>query len=552
VWNPSWNPSVARANVTDVATGSIEELKGGSFRVAVYAGKDPFTGRKVYLKESHATHELALAARDRLLIQVESDQVPDRAATLSVLLRRWMEVADHSTSTAETTSGYVRRTLDPALGDVPLRKLQHRVDLLDRLYTHLRRCNQLCDGRPFTEHARRGPHDCAVARCRKHRCRPMSPAAIRRVHAILSAALGYAVSWGWIEKNPAEYAHPPKLKRRRAKPPDAEQVARLLNLAWETGWEVAMFLWLATTTGARRGELVGLRWSAVNLRAGLIHIEKNYVVRAGQHQLKETKTDTDRRLSMDALTMRMLTDFQEQRAVALAPARVALAADAFVFSPDPAGMRPWHPDHFTHAYRKMASALGMSEPLKNLRHFNATQLLAAGVDLRTTAGRLGHTDGGATTLKVYADWMPATDRKAAEQLAADLAKLRSAHPATDPQGPGQSTMTKSTGLPRAARPIDAILDRPPEHSSGYLDVMAGLQAAIETNRLVPDDLVPTVSELADWYNLARSTAQRAVSALGQQGLISRSGHRWTVNHSVVPRAGLNQSGLRGQHSVSPI
>ncbi|HEV7789488.1 MAG TPA: hypothetical protein VGP05_10800, partial [Pseudonocardia sp.] len=47
----------------------------------------------------------------------------------------------------------------------------------------------------------------------------------------------------------------------------------------------------------------------------------------------------------------------------------------------------------------MANELGIDEPLKNLRHFNATQLLAAGVDLRTTAGRLGHSDGGATTLR---------------------------------------------------------------------------------------------------------------------------------------------------------
>jgi integrase len=85
----------------------------------------------------------------------------------------------------------------------------------------------------------------------------MSPASIRWIHGILSPALGYAVSWGWIEKNPTEYAHPPKLKRRRARPPEAEQVARLLNLAWETSVEFAMFLWLATTTGACRGVVVG-------------------------------------------------------------------------------------------------------------------------------------------------------------------------------------------------------------------------------------------------------------------------------------------------------
>jgi hypothetical protein len=200
-----------------------------------------------------------------------------------------------------------------------------------------------------------------------------------------------------------------------------------------------------------------------------------------------------------------------------------------------AGLRPWHSDHFTNSYRELASALGISEPLKNLRHFNATQLLAAGVDLRTTAGRLGHSDGGATTLRVYADWVPSSDRKAAEHLAADLAALRSAHPSTAALPDGDVTLEEQRiGLPRAARPIDEVLDPPPANLSGYMEVMAGLQAAIEANRLEPGDLVPTVSELADWYGVVRSTAQHAVSALGHKGLVARSGHRWTVKDHAQP------------------
>jgi hypothetical protein len=65
-----------------------------------------------------------------------------------------------------------------------------------------------------------------------------------------------------------------------------------------------------------------------------------------RRQLKETKNDADRRLSLDALTIQMLTDFRQQRVAALAPAGLTVVAEAFVFSPDPAGLRPWHPDHF--------------------------------------------------------------------------------------------------------------------------------------------------------------------------------------------------------------
>lgn len=288
-----------------------------------------------------------------------------------------------------------------------------------------------------------------------------------------------------------------------------------------------MFLWLATTTGARRGELTALRWPSVDLKVGILKIENNYVVRQGQRQLKETKTDHDRRLSLDGLTTSMLSDFRAQREEAVAPAQLLLAPDAFVFTPDPSGRRPWHPDHFTHGYRELADALDICEPLKNLRHFNATQLLAAGVDLRTTAGRLGHTDGGATTLKVYADWMPATDRRAAEQLAADLSALRQAQTQADAEKP------IAPSLRRVQRPIADVLPIPVDGRTTALSVASELRAAIEAGRLAPGDLLPTVLELSTWYGIARSTAQRAVSALGADGIAVRNGARWTVREQLA-------------------
>jgi hypothetical protein len=102
-----------------VAQGSIEPLRTG-FRARVFAGRDPITGRKKYLRgETRRVRRDAEADRDRLLAQVEADQHPDQHATIGVLLDRWTEVVDHELSTASTTAGYVRRTLNPALGDVP-------------------------------------------------------------------------------------------------------------------------------------------------------------------------------------------------------------------------------------------------------------------------------------------------------------------------------------------------------------------------------------------------------------------------------------------------
>jgi len=521
-----WHVGADSAYVSVVARGSIETLRTG-FRARVYAGKDPITGKQTYLRGETRCHRRdAEVDAERLLAYVEADRLPDTHATLAVLLDRWMEVVDHELTTAETTAGYVRRTLKPALGDMTLRKLQHRVDIIDRLYTHLRRCNVLCDGRPFVQHKVSGEHDCARTQCVPHRCRPMSPGAVRRVHAILSAALNYAVSWGWIERNPAEHAHPPKLPKRRAQPPEPGQVAQLLNAAGETDPELAVFLWLAVTTGARRGELVAMRWSNVDTDRGLLLIGNNYVVRQGERRLKGTKTDAERRLSLDSVTVQLLLSFHAAREAGLSTARLALGDDAFVFSPDPVGARPWHPDHFTHAYRNLSNELGIREPLKNLRHFNATQLLAAGVDLRTTAGRLGHSDGGATTLRVYASWTKPADQRAAELLAGDLDALRRQAAAAAASQPPANVRTRRA-LARVDRPVDEVLPIVGTEST-YKEVVAGVRAAISAGRLEPGDLVPTVSGIAGRFGIARSTAQRAVSLLGAEGAIVRRGHRWVV------------------------
>ena len=256
----------------------------------------------------------------------------------------------------------------------------------------------------------------------------------------------------------------------------------------------------------------------MNLDRAHVDIAHNYVVRDGQRRLKGTKTDTERRLSLDDSSVQILRDFRSQREAAVAPGRATLASNAFLFSADPTCSRPWHPDHFTHLYRHLAASVGIVEPLKNLRHFNATQLLAAGVDLRTTAGRLGHGDGGATTLKVYASWMQEVDRSAADTLSQDLMALR-----IKTASPRSETHT----LQRVAKPVSEVLRASAVVT--YKDIAASLCDALAEGRLGNGDPLPTLSEVAAFYGVARSTAQRAVSDLAVNGQIVRSGNRWWVS-----------------------
>lgn len=76
----------------------------------------------------------------------------------------------------------------------------------------------------------------------------------------------------------------------------------------------------------------------------------------------------------------------------------------------------------TQRYKDMAARASIKTHLHALRHYSVAELLSAGVDIRTVAGRLGHGGGGATTLRVYAAWVAASDRKAAEILGSRMPK----------------------------------------------------------------------------------------------------------------------------------
>lgn len=83
---------------------------------------------------------------------------------------------------------------------------------------------------------------------------------------------------------------------------------------------------------------------------------------------------------------------------------------------------PCSPNSVSSRYKSMATGIGIDTHIHALRHYSATELLTAGIDLRTVAGRLGHGGGGATTLRVYAAWVAAADRKAAEILGSRMPK----------------------------------------------------------------------------------------------------------------------------------
>lgn len=370
--------------------------RGDAWELRAYAGIDPVTKRHKYVTRTfrggkrEAEQELA-----RLVTEVSGGGGTTTDTTVGALLDEWMRLARKELSPA-TVRGYdwiIGTYIRPTLADVPLSKL--RTAQLDRFYLKLR------------EEGGRGGA-------------ALSPATVRQVHAILRRALQQGIRWGWIPTNPAAMASPPRVRHPDLTPPDPDSVVQLIQQASVDGDpEMACFLHLATTTGARRGELCGLRWSDVDLDGGAMVIRRAVVEAAHSVVVeKDTKTHAARRIALDAGTVEALSAHREAMSSRAAEREVELAPDGHVFSRDPDGKRPWPPNDVTKAFIRVRRRAGLPEVrLHDLRHFAATRLLAAGVPVRTVSGRLGHANA-ATTLGVYAHFVEESDRDAAVKLGA--------------------------------------------------------------------------------------------------------------------------------------
>lgn len=413
----------------DRRRGSIRE-RGGSLQVRVYAGIDPVTNKPRYLAETikgtdRAARRRAEKALTKFQAEVDKQRSPETSVSLAHALDEWLRVNEIESTTRGTYEGYIERTIKPAIGSVAIDKLGART--LETLYQELRRCRVRCDGKPFIErHKSDEAHDCAALECKPHVCRPMAASTVRQIHSIISGTLSAAVRWEWISTNPARIAKRPKAKAPEPSPPSAAEAARLLDAAYGQDEEWGDLVWLVMTTGIRRGEVCALRWRDIDLDAETIEIRRNYVMYKGMGREKDTKTHQMRRIALDSDTVTLLREHRRRVHARLNALNTEPTGDTYVFTSVrfPDYSKPYLPDAISSRYRTMAKRLGIDTHIHALRHYSATELLSAGIDLRTVAGRLGHGGGGATTLRVYAAWVAASDRKAAEIIASRIPKPR--------------------------------------------------------------------------------------------------------------------------------
>ena len=205
-------------------------------------------------------------------------------------------------------------------------------------------------------------------------------------------------------------------------------MVRVLKRASESSPELACFLLLAAATGARRSELVALRWRDTDLADGIVRIERGVVTGPDGLVEKGTKTHAARQVALDGHTVATVRAHRERMSERAQAFRVELNEDSFVFSNVPDCSEPWYPDSVSRGFKRLCAEEGLAGVrLHDLRHFVATQLLSAGVDVRTVAGRLGHRNA-ATTLNVYAHFLADADRSAADVIGNIIAPNTTSHP----------------------------------------------------------------------------------------------------------------------------
>lgn len=349
----------------------------------------------------HGTKRDAQRALAQLVSEVSAGKITSTATTLDDLLRRWLDHIDGelSPTTLREYRRLVAKRIGPQLGSLRLSRVTaHR---LDSYYASLRREEGL------------------------------APGSVRKIHAVLRGALGQAVRWGMIPSNPAVNASPPRTARSDVNPPQLDEAVRLLRAADEYSIELGTMLRVLAATGARRGEVCGLRWSDIDWRARTISIERSVASIPGGTMVKGTKTHSARRIAVDAGTLAVLERLQEDREQMARMCERQLDPDGFVFSLDPTGAAPLHPDTVTKTFDRLRRSLGLrTVRLHDLRHLHATQLLAAGVPVRTVSGRLGHANA-ATTLNVYAHFLEASDRQASDVIAGLLGSASDDRPSTE-------------------------------------------------------------------------------------------------------------------------
>lgn len=339
---------------------------------------DPETGgTKQILKSGFTSEKEAKEARDKARAAIHSGTfVTPNRVTVEEFLNEWIEL--HALSLKPATAMHYRNRialyLVPRIGKLKLTTL--RATDIQKLYRDLLR-----------EGGSKG--------------QPLSATSVMNVGAVLKKALQYAVDVeALLPRNPASRVPLPKGESTRQELWTSKELKDFLEGV--DSHRLFAFFRVAAYTGARRSEVLGLRWSDLDLEQKRLTIARARVrVKSGVSEQNSTKGGSGRRdIQLDSGTVEILKAHRKAQLAERLIAGELWTETGYLFVQEDG--QPIDLDTPTQVFSKYRKELGLpAQRLHDLRHIHATELLRSGVPLHVVADRLGHRDP-MVTATIYA------------------------------------------------------------------------------------------------------------------------------------------------------
>ena len=395
--------------------GSIEKRGKNSYRLTVSEGFDLNGRPMIHRKTIHGTKKEAEVELAKFVTEVQNGLVIDgKSLKFAEFVDVWKRDYGSKELAPSTYKRYCRMLetrLLPYFGHLYINKIKP-TDIM-KFYDLLEKDTQLV--------RKKGNNGSKTKK-------PLSGKTILEHHRLLRAMLHKAVYWQLIVANPAERVQPPKARKPKRKSYDDEQTKILLeNLellpSEDTKYKVAIIL--TVFTGVRLGELMGLEWTDVDFKNGIISINRSsqYLSDMGVFT-KVPKTESSiREIAIPEFIISLLEEYklwyEEQKSVY---GELWTNSDRLFVQVDG---KPMHPSTISKWFVKYVGQIGL--PVINfhgLRHTNASLLVAQNIDISVISARLGHAQIS-TTLDFYVHPLLSHNRKAGYALENLLLPTRS-------------------------------------------------------------------------------------------------------------------------------
>ena len=244
----------------------------------------------------------------------------------------------------------------------------------------------------------------------------LSKKTIREYHMFISSVMGYAEKEGRIILNPCKKVDPPKKERKKVEILQPEDVKRMLALLEKEPLKWRVYIHMLLVSGARRGEIAGLKWDKVDFFNNQIEICNNllYDGKNGVYETTPKTEESNRFVKLPPETMELLKTWMRQCNLLKITNKEIWNDTNFVFIQD--NGNPIHPQSVSRWFERFCERNDLPKiSIHKLRHTAASILIDSGVSIATVSKRLGHSQIS-TTLNIYTHQIKKRDEAAAEDI----------------------------------------------------------------------------------------------------------------------------------------